>query len=64
VVGSIDGGRGAASYSINKAFLGGSVHGSHYLSLCFSVLGESERIDLFMVVCSVADLWQGVGKLR
>jgi hypothetical protein len=51
-------GQGAASYSVNKAVFCRSVHGS-CLSLSVSVLGESERLELVMVACCVADLWQG-----
>jgi hypothetical protein len=46
----------AGSYSINKATLGRSVHGSHILLLCFSVLGESEKMELIKVFCGAADL--------
>jgi hypothetical protein len=49
----------AASYSINKAALGRPVHGSCSPPLCFSVLGESEKMELVEVFCSVADLRQG-----
>jgi hypothetical protein len=51
----------AASYSINKATLGRSVHGSHFPLLCFSVLGESEKMELVKVFCGAADLRQELG---
>jgi hypothetical protein len=49
----------AASYSINKAALGRSAHGSHFPPLCFSVRGDSEKMELVKVFCSAADLQQG-----
>jgi hypothetical protein len=49
----------AASYSINKAALGRPVHGSCSPPLCFSVLGESEKMELVEVFCGAADLRQG-----
>jgi hypothetical protein len=49
----------AASYSINKVALGRSAHGSHFPPLCFSVRGDSEKMELVKVFCSAADLQQG-----